>query len=223
MIRSYNAASATRTKSTDSSHSNREHDSEQQRFESTPDSSTSPIEEVTDNDVLCGRGGHANKHPGNHLFRRVVNENKDLYQSYCGQRETHKHVLAISIVDAVGLRGGRFLRRDDKFGKWVTISRKDAFSKTSQALREQQDGRSKKSSDMEAVESRLLKKSKSNVHDRNINRVAQKVEMRQLVNQHLLMSRISNNPPRRVSSIKERTVISVEEVQHMAMIVWTLC
>jgi hypothetical protein len=119
-------------------------------------SSTSPPIEVKDNDVLCGRGGLANKHRGNLLYRQLVNANKDLYQS-CGKKKNHKYFLAISIIEAVEIQGGgRFLRRDDKLGDWVTISREDAFSKTSQALREY-DGRSKKSS--EAVE-RVVEKKK---------------------------------------------------------------
>ena len=120
-----------------------------------PDSSTSPILEVTDNDVLCGRGGLANKHPGNHLFRRVVNANKDLYQS-C-QKKSHKYFFAISIIDAVEFQGGRFLRRDDKLGKWVTISRKDKMYKTSQALREQ-DATSSERKSSEAVARLVVEK-----------------------------------------------------------------
>jgi hypothetical protein len=50
------------------------------------------------------------------------------------------------------------LRREDNLGEWVTIcSRKDEFSKTAQALREQ-DERSKKSS--EAVKRLVEKKQK---------------------------------------------------------------
>ena len=89
---------------------------------------------LRNNDCLFGRGGLANKHPGNILFRRVVAENKDIYQS-C-KKKTHKHFLAISIIASVEQIGGRFLKRDEATRKWVKTTRKEAISKTTQALRE---------------------------------------------------------------------------------------
>jgi len=92
------------------------------------------VKKVKDNDILSGRGGLANKHPGNQMFRRIVNENKVLYQN-C-QKKTHKHFLAVSIIAAMERQGGRFLKRHGNDG-WVRATRKEAFQKTSQALREQ--------------------------------------------------------------------------------------
>lgn len=96
---------------------------------------------VSNNDCLCGRGGLANKHPGNVLFRRLVSYNKELYQS-C-ENKSHKQLLTMSIVATVEQVGGRFLRRDDDTGEWIKISRKEAISKTAQALREQ-EGKNRK-------------------------------------------------------------------------------
>lgn len=94
------------------------------------------------NDVLCGRGGLSNNHPGNRLFRRLVNVNKVLYQQSLSQ--THKHMVALSIVEAIRNHGGRFVRKQN--GEWVEISTKDAAVKTSQALRETIDNSDSSSS-----------------------------------------------------------------------------
>ena len=109
---------------------------------------------IRNSDCLFGRGGLANKHPGNILFRRVVAENKDVYQS-C-KKKTHKHFLAISIIASVEQIGGRFLKRDETTRKWVKTTRKEAISKTTQALRETET-KSKKG--MHSVE-RIMEKKK---------------------------------------------------------------
>ena len=107
---------------------------------------------VSNSDVLCGRGGLANRHPGNRMFRRIVEKNKELYQST--HNKFHKYFLTVSIIMAVEGKGGRFLKRDDKNkSTWVQISRTEAVSKTAQALREQ-DGKIKKS--CATVESKIM-------------------------------------------------------------------
>jgi hypothetical protein len=100
--------------------------------------------ELRDEDVLSGRGGLSNKHPGNHVYRRIVSQNKETYQK-C-EKKLHKFFLAISIIAAVERVGGRFLRRDESAERWIELPRSDAISKTAQALREQ-EGRSKRSTD----------------------------------------------------------------------------
>jgi hypothetical protein len=87
---------------------------------------------VKENDVLCGRGGLSNQHPGNRMFRRVANENKELYQK-C-DNSSHKHLLVVSIIRAIHHHGGRFVKKHED--SWVEIAHKEACVKTSQALRE---------------------------------------------------------------------------------------
>jgi hypothetical protein len=104
----------------------------------TPDavSSSSPVGErqvKNENDVLCGRGGLSNKNSGNRVFRRLVNFNKQNYQT-CHD-PSHKHLLVVSVIMATQRRGGRFLRKQGQV--WVEISHNDACVKTAQALREQ--------------------------------------------------------------------------------------
>ena len=101
------------------------------------------VETITEKDVLCGRGGMANKWPGNKAFREMIKENKDIYQDL-SNHAVRKQLLVSSIIQSIQYHGGRFLRR--KSGKhnnnnngmvWVEISPKEAYIKTSQALRDQ--------------------------------------------------------------------------------------
>ncbi|KAL7537131.1 hypothetical protein ACHAXR_007608 [Thalassiosira sp. AJA248-18] len=87
------------------------------------------------NDVLCGRGGGSNNHPGNESFRELVNEVKYPYVN-CPKRE--KPLIARRIVEAVRNQTppGRFLSKDSKTGLWNDIGDGKAREKTSQALRE---------------------------------------------------------------------------------------
>eukprot|EP00934_Nitzschia_sp_Nitz4_P006394 Nitzschia sp. Nitz4//scaffold133_size116822//115273//115995//NITZ4_003830-RA/size116822-processed-gene-0.71-mRNA-1//-1//CDS//3329535465//6384//frame0 len=95
---------------------------------------------VRDFDVLCGRGGFANNHPGNKLFRCIIRENKGIYHELSEDIQG-KRMLVSSIIKAIEHHGGRFLRKTtppgSSDGHWVEISHKAACSKTSQALREQ--------------------------------------------------------------------------------------
>jgi hypothetical protein len=100
---------------------------------------------LQDTDVVSGRGGLANNHSGNILFRRLVAENKGAYLK-C-EKKSYKHFLAMSIIAAIEGLGGRFLRsvgggiyessESKKHVQWVHLSRDQAIAKTAQALREQ--------------------------------------------------------------------------------------
>jgi len=84
-----------------------------------------------DADVLCGRGGKVNKHPGNIVYRKVVEYNKSYYQSV---HKKHRILVSQSIVRAILNYGGRFMGQKGK--DWTPICFKRAVQKTSQALRE---------------------------------------------------------------------------------------
>ena len=85
-------------------------------------------------DVLCGRGGNINTHPGNGTFRTLVEKNKRLYLTSRFKRE--KRVIAEGILQEIKRQNppGRFLAKQDDV--WVEISHEKARDKTSQALRE---------------------------------------------------------------------------------------
>lgn len=89
--------------------------------------------EVTPNDVLCGRGGKINSHPGNQSFRDLIREHQSIYLK---AKKKLKPLLASSIVDIVHKRKGRFLKRDFATGGFYEIGVDKAIEKTAQALRE---------------------------------------------------------------------------------------
>lgn len=104
-----------------------------------------PSSEITPNDVLCGRGGNINSHPGNERFRRMVESKKRLYLTSRFKRE--KRVIACNIVDEIKAQNGRFLAKIEVTGSkrgrkkapdpgWYEVDIEKAREKTSQALRE---------------------------------------------------------------------------------------
>jgi len=100
-----------------------------------------PIETITvlhDNDVLCGRGGKANNHPGNIRFRELVRRQKPVYSTVRFKRE--KGIISDNIISTIKRLDppGRFLRYDSKKDNWVEISITKMKRKTAQALREKQ-------------------------------------------------------------------------------------
>src|SRR5210317_1670422 len=85
------------------------------------------------NDVLCGRGGGTNVHPGNRRFRDLINANR---RAYLKARKNDKPAISRSIVRTIREMNGRFLRKDEKQGLWFEIGDDGAREKTSQALRQ---------------------------------------------------------------------------------------
>jgi len=96
---------------------------------------TDIVDDPTDCDILCGRGGRSNHHPGNIRYRQVVGEMKASYKTI--GTKAAKTGLSSAIVDHVYAYGGRFLKKiDKKSGKYQVLSVIEARKKTSQALRE---------------------------------------------------------------------------------------
>lgn len=102
-------------------------------------------------DVLCGRGGGINSHPGNKTFRQWVSKRKEAYN--LASSKVEKARVSREIMDKVRalVPPGRFLMREENanFGQpltpsmmagvtgfWVEIDETKAMAKTSQALRE---------------------------------------------------------------------------------------
>jgi hypothetical protein len=98
------------------------------------------IQEVRDEDVLCGRGAPSSWHNGNRQFRQVVS----YYQpAYLAARRADKPDIAMRIVHDILGRGGRFLKRTKMHGAgpsghfcWQDIGESRAYEKVCQALRE---------------------------------------------------------------------------------------
>jgi len=91
--------------------------------------------EPTEVDVLMGRGGRSNHHPGNKRYREEVN---NLHTWYLGIGDKdEKTDLSQCLVDYVHSYKGRFLE-SDKVG-WFVVPNIVARRKASQALREDND------------------------------------------------------------------------------------
>jgi len=102
----------------------------------TAESNTSKTPEIGQNDVLCGRGGFTNSHPGNVYFRQLVRE---MQADYVRAIRYEKAQIAHHIVEKIRNQSppGRFLKKDKHCpGIWVDIGNQKAREKTSQALRE---------------------------------------------------------------------------------------
>ena len=91
--------------------------------------------EPTDKDVLFGRGGHTNMHPGNVKFRQKALELRSWYELPATTRE-EKHRISHLLVESVRCEGGRFLERGEETGRWHEVLGSGARRKASQVLRE---------------------------------------------------------------------------------------
>jgi hypothetical protein len=100
-----------------------------------------PVQYPNVNDVLSGRGGRINAHPGNLRFRQFVNHFKETYIDE-ETKKVEKAYICTQIVHLVRAQHppGRFLKRDDKHGYWFEIGDVKARKKTGQALREDAPG-----------------------------------------------------------------------------------
>ena len=105
-----------------------------------------PSCEITENDVLCGRGGDIIFHPGNEKFRKIVEDKRLLYFA---ARYREKRMIAKSVVEEIrGLSPrGRFLAQIELPGRkrgrrkplvlfWQEVGDSKAIEKAAQALRE---------------------------------------------------------------------------------------
>ena len=91
-------------------------------------------------DVLCGRGGFTNKHPGNIRFREKALEFRPWYEESSKEK---KPEIANLLVDSVGNEGHRFLGKGED-GFWHKMIGNGPHYKASQSLRERIKGGNEK-------------------------------------------------------------------------------
>lgn len=89
------------------------------------------VVEPVDNDVLCGRGGFTNSHPGNVRFREKALELRPWYER---SSKEEKQRIADLLVESITSQGYRFLGKG-KDGLWHEMVH-GVHRKASQALRE---------------------------------------------------------------------------------------
>jgi len=96
-----------------------------------------------EHDVLSGRGGGINSHPGNKTFREWVKERKQLYNLAPSKAEKARVAKEVIGMVEMLIPPGRFLQKESSSGLiggmgswWVEVDETKAMAKTSQALRE---------------------------------------------------------------------------------------
>jgi hypothetical protein len=89
--------------------------------------------EPTDDDVLFGKGGKINKHPGNLRFRAKALELRPRYES-CETNDEKTHISNV-LLESVTSQGHRFLEKGND-GLWHEVIGNGRRKKASQALRE---------------------------------------------------------------------------------------
>ena len=90
--------------------------------------------DLLETDVLCGRGGKSNHHPGNKQYRQLICQMKAGYRTIGSKSQ--KTDLSRAIVEHVYELGRRFVKYDQPTGNYVVLTASEARKKTSQALRE---------------------------------------------------------------------------------------
>ena len=99
-----------------------------------PHSTSVPIE-PSDGDVLYGRGGNANSHPGNIRFREKARE---LLPRYLLCSKEDKTLVSVELMESVTRKGHRFIKRRSD-GIWDEVDRDSARKKASQCFRDLND------------------------------------------------------------------------------------
>ena len=93
--------------------------------------------EMTEHDVISGRGTATNNHPGNVKYREIIEKWKPMYRSLGKNDKRQKQEFSILVKQEVERCGARFLAKcPDHAGSWVLMSPALARRKCSQALRE---------------------------------------------------------------------------------------
>jgi len=98
------------------------------------------IECPTQKDILFGRGWPKMSHPGNAIFRNVIETRLEEYNDARSKRE--KTMIAWSIVCDLKEIGSRFLKQE-KCGWWIQVSNEVARQKVSIGLRDVRKARVK--------------------------------------------------------------------------------
>ena len=95
------------------------------------------IPTLNENDVLSGRGGRINNHPGNINFRKVVEEYKREYLDPRTRKLEKAHVAARLVAQIRSMDPpGRFLKEDpENAGRYVEIGDQKAWKSEFFALK----------------------------------------------------------------------------------------
>jgi len=88
------------------------------------------------NDVLFGRGGKINNHPGNKAFRKLISQFKEVRLLAKDNKEKRFIIDEVIAVIENLSPPGRFLNKNSSTGLWYDVGYEKAKEKVSQGLRE---------------------------------------------------------------------------------------
>lgn len=91
---------------------------------------------VTDDDVLLGRGGRTNHHPGNAKYLELKLEIQSRYLAALKEDTTQISQVLVDAVHNLPGNGGRFLKLRASTNEWYEVDSRTARKKASQTLRE---------------------------------------------------------------------------------------
>jgi len=89
---------------------------------------------ATEDNILFGRGGDNNKHPGNVRFQEKARKLAPSYVA-CGDSKEEKYKVSELLVDCMKAENRRFLEKGSD-GLYYEVVGNDVMKKASQALRE---------------------------------------------------------------------------------------
>ena len=87
-------------------------------------------------DVLCGcRGKRIDRKqwPGNQTYMQILKENLQRYTD--APKRVEKTAVIISILDGISKNGARFVKLDDKTGRYCELTADQVYEKTSHSIR----------------------------------------------------------------------------------------
>eukprot|EP00980_Cylindrotheca_fusiformis_P012032 scaffold2854_cov117-Cylindrotheca_fusiformis.AAC.1 len=87
-------------------------------------------------DIVFGRGGGANHHPGNRRYWEHVLSHRSEYKLLCDDDKAEKHRIAVSIMNYLA-ETGRFLQKETHTGRWYRLPTETIIVKIKQALRDE--------------------------------------------------------------------------------------
>lgn len=83
-------------------------------------------------DVVFGRGGYTNRHPGNQFYLGLISQHEESYLK-CPRK--YQKLMGLCIIHTLRCQGARFLKKDSS-NVWTTVKLSQCRLKVSQRLRE---------------------------------------------------------------------------------------
>lgn len=105
------------------------------------------IDGPTEKDIMLGRGAGCWSHPGNRLFRDMIND----ALPHCRRSDTRarKSEMFTQIYESILSKQGRFIKYNHQTKRWYQADKRQALEKISHAIRDRRACLTKENSDTE--------------------------------------------------------------------------